>query len=319
MIERRLTMIEKGTVYPPYPFRFPEEVKEAMVGAVDMHCHAGPSLIPRRIDGVDAALQAAEAGLAAVLIKDHHVPTARDVMYIREYLLKDKIPVDLFGGIALNHSVGGLNPHAVEASLHFGARIVYLPTVSTRSHRDHHLKAVAGAHFPATVKPLLEAEPIDILDEAGKLPPVLGLIMEQVRDADVIFSTGHLSAREILVVLRQARNMGMKRLVVNHPTFVIEATEAEIIEFTRLGAMIEFSAGMTDPRSKFFHIDFAELARLVRKIGLSNVTIASDLGQHDTPPFVEGLMVVADGLLASGMSMEELSLLFKENPRRLLY
>ena len=83
--------------------------------------------------------------------------------------------------------------------------------------------------------------------------------------------------------------------------------------------MIEFSAGMTDPRSKFFHIDFAGLARLIRLIGLPRVTIASDLGQHDTPPFVEGLMVVADGLLGSGMSKAELSLLFKENPKKLLY
>jgi len=312
-------MTEHCKPHAPYEFQFPEEAKASMRGAVDMHCHAGPSLIPRRIDGVDAAMQAAEAGLAAVLIKDHHVPTARDVMYIKKYVLKDTVPVDLFGGIALNHSVGGLNPHAVEAALHFGARIVYLPTVSSRSHRDHHRKAIASAHFPATVKPLLEAEPIDLLDEAGNLPPVLTLIMEQVRDADAILSTGHLSVGEILAVLRQARDMGLKRVVVNHPTFITEASEAEIREFVGLGAMIEFSACMTDPRSKFFYIPFAELSRLIRWIGLPSASIASDLGQHDTPPFVEGLMVVADGLLGAGMNMKELSILFKENPMRLLY
>jgi hypothetical protein len=302
-----------------YEFQFPEEVRSLMQGAVDLHCHAGPSLIPRRIDGVDAAMQAAEAGLSAVLIKDHHVSTARDVLYINKYVLEGRVPVKLFGGIALNHSVGGLNPHAVEAALHFKARIVYLPTVSSRSHKEHHEKAVRGAHFPATVKKLLEAEPIYLLDENGKLPPSLKLILEQVRDADAILSTGHLSVREILAVLGLARDMGLKRVVVNHPTFITEASDADMVELASRGAIIEFSACMTDPRAKFYFISFEELCRLVRLIGVQSASIGSDLGQHDTPPFVEGMMVVADGLMGAGMTKEELALLFRENPKKLLY
>lgn len=302
-----------------YEFRFPDEIRSLMQGAVDLHCHAGPSLIPRRIDGVDAAIQAAEVGLSAVLIKDHHVSTARDVYYINKYLQKDHVPVTLFGGIALNHSVGGLNPHAVEAALHFDARIVYLPTVSSRSHKEHHEKAVAGAHFPATVKKLLDAEPIYLLDENGKLPPTLKPILEQVRDAEAILSTGHLSVREIRAVLDLARDMGLKRVVVNHPTFITGASDADMVEFAAKGAMIEFSACMSDPRAKFYFISFEELCRLVRLIGVQSTSIGSDLGQHDTPPFVEGMMVVADGLMGAGMVREELALLFRENPKKLLY
>ena len=66
----------------------------------------------------------------------------------------------------------------------------------------------------------------------------------------------------------------------------------------------------------------AELCRnqgLRRLIGIESVTIASDLGQHDTPPFVEGMMVVADGLLETGMTREELRMLFKENPSAMVY
>jgi hypothetical protein len=302
-----------------YQFRFPDESRSILMDAVDLHCHAGPSMIPRRIDGVDAAMQAAEAGFSAVLIKDHHFPTAREALYINQYILKDRLPVKLFGGIALNQSVGGLNPHAVEAALHFQARIVYLPTVSSRSHKEHHEKPVAGTHFPATVKKLLETEPIYLLDESGKLPPPLKLIFEQIRDADAILSTGHLSVQEILAVLDLAKDMGLKRVMVNHPTFITEASDSDMLAFAARGAIIEFSACMTDPRSKYHFIGFEELCRLVRLVGSRSASIGSDLGQHDTPPFVEGMRVVADGLMGVGMRQEELALLFRENPKKLLY
>lgn len=302
-----------------FQLKFPDEVKSVMKGALDLHCHPGPSLIPRRIDVVEAAKQAAKAGLAAVLVKDHHLPTVRDVYYAKKYALPKNLKVDLIGGIALNHSVGGLNPYAVEAALHFGARIVYLPTVSSRSHQEHHQKEVRGAHFPATEKPLLKAEPIFLLNDKGQLPKELALIMGQVRDADAILSTGHLSVPEIKAVLNMAKDMGIRRLVVNHPTFIIEANDREIVEFVQKGAMIEFSACMSDPRSKFYSIPPEELYRLIQLIGIHSVSIGSDLGQHDTPPFVEGLMVVADSLFEAGMKKKEVRRLFRENPAKLLY
>lgn len=313
-------MGNKGLKDEPFDFKFPDEVKILMQGALDLHCHAGPSLIPRRIDAVTAARQAAEAGLSAVLVKDHHLPTVRDVHYAKEYVLKkENLKVDLMGGIALNHTIGGLNPYAVEMALFFGAKIVYLPTVSSRSHHEHHKKEVAGAHFPATQKKLLEAEPIYLLDDRGQLPPKLSLILEQVRDANVILSMGHLSVPEIFAVLALAKEMGIHRIIIHHPTFIIEAKDSEIVDFAHKGAMIEFSACMSDPRCKFYFIPPEELHRLIKLIGLKSVFIGSDLGQHDTPPFVEGLMVVADGLLGVGMKIEELRMLFKENPSKLVH
>lgn len=313
-------MDNKGLRDKPFDFKFPDEVRLLMQGALDLHCHAGPSLVPRRIDAVTAARQASEAGLSAVLVKDHHLPTVRDVHYAKEYVLKkENLKVDLMGGIALNHTIGGLNPYAVEMALFFGAKIVYLPTVSSRGHHEHHKKEVAGAHFPATAKKFLESDPIYLLDAHSKLPAELSLIMEQVRDADVILTMGHLSVPEISAVLDLARDMGLRRLVVHHPKFIIEAKDNEIVDFAHKGAMIEFSACMSDPRCKFYFIPPEELHRLIKLIGLKSVFIGSDLGQHDTPPFVEGLMVVADGLLGVGMKIEGLRMLFKENPSKLVH
>ncbi|WP_413770358.1 DUF6282 family protein, partial [Vibrio vulnificus] len=38
-----------------------------MRGAIDLHCHSGPSVMPRYCDHVEAMREASEAGLRAVL------------------------------------------------------------------------------------------------------------------------------------------------------------------------------------------------------------------------------------------------------------
>ena len=83
--------------------------------------------------------------------------------------------------------------------------------------------------------------------------------------------------------------------------------------------MIEFSACMSDSRTKYYILSPEELHRLVRLIGLNSVMIGSDCGHPSTPQsFPQCLMVVADGLLGVGMNMEELKMLFKENPSKMV-
>ncbi|MGD0917768.1 MAG: DUF6282 family protein [Thermodesulfobacteriota bacterium] len=306
------------TEYQQSNLKFIDEVNLLMQGTLDLHVHAGPSLIPRRLDPVEAAKQAAEAGLKAILVKDHHWPLVREVYFIKKYVFQNGIDVDILSGVALNRSIGGINPHAVEAALDFGARMVWLPTISSRNHIEYHKKKL-GISFPSTEKHLLEEKPIYLLDNKGNLPDELNVIMEQVRDADAVLSMGHVSVPEIFAVLDRARDMGLRRLVVNHPTFIIQATDNDIMEFVEKGAFIEFSACMTDRRSKFYFIPAIELKRLLLVGGLDSVFIGSDLGQHDTPPPVEGLMVVADALLAEGMKMGELRHIFQDNPQKIVY
>lgn len=311
-------MASPEIVFPPLKLERPEEAHRLLEGGVDLHVHAGPSLIPRRLDAAEAALQGAAAGLKAVLVKDHHLPTARDVQYVRKYALAADCHTEIYGAIALNHTVGGLNPYAVETSLAFGAKIVYLPTISSRAHHEHHQKSTVGVHFPATSKKLLEAESIYLLDQDAQLPPVLELILEIVRDAGAILSLGHVSVKESLAVLGLAQRVDLKKIVVQHPTFIINANDAEMLHFVRLGARVEFSASMSDPRSKFYYIPIPELARLIRLLGVSNCFLGSDLGQHDTPPFIEGLMTVIDGLLGQGFAPAEIRSLFNETATGLL-
>ena len=48
-----------------------ELIEKLLVGAVDLHCHSGPSVMPRSIDHIEVAKEASAVGMKAVLYKDH--------------------------------------------------------------------------------------------------------------------------------------------------------------------------------------------------------------------------------------------------------
>src|SRR2546425_3665237 len=111
-----------------------------MQGVIDIHLHAAPCLLNRPFDEVEIAQQAQEAGYAALVLKSIFVPNADRIDIVRK--LVPNFP--LFGGIVLNHTVGGINPEAVAAAIGFGAKVVWLPTV----HAANHIKYFGVARYP---------------------------------------------------------------------------------------------------------------------------------------------------------------------------
>ena len=114
--------------------------RDILNGFVDMHVHAGPSIAVRKVDAAEMLFQAEEAGYKAFLVKDHYFPTMMGAKMVTEHLAKNGCQV--FGGIALNKSVGMFNLHAVDAACQLGAKTVYMPTVSARNHVVGH----SGSH-----------------------------------------------------------------------------------------------------------------------------------------------------------------------------
>ena len=95
-----------------------------MVGACDLHIHAGPDIAPCQHDLLEVVQKASDAGMRAHGIKDHNTTTADRVA-----LAKTVVPdcITLIGGIVLNYAVGGFNLEAVDKPLNLGARIVCMP------------------------------------------------------------------------------------------------------------------------------------------------------------------------------------------------
>ncbi|MEN3379742.1 MAG: hypothetical protein V7604_5097, partial [Hyphomicrobiales bacterium] len=48
-----------------------QQIKDLLRGTIDPHIHSGPSIAPRGLDHIELLKEAADAGMAAVVTKDH--------------------------------------------------------------------------------------------------------------------------------------------------------------------------------------------------------------------------------------------------------
>jgi hypothetical protein len=174
---------------------------EWAVGMTDLHTHASPSLLPRH--GDDRATVAAEraVGFTTVVLKAHEGSTVE-----RAAATDDGV----YGGIVLNSPVGGANPDAVEVAARLGGRVVWMPTVSARTHK-------AGAASPElSVHRGFELSPVDVIND-GQLLPQWYDVLDAIARHDLLLASGHLSADETVILFTEARRRGVQRLMVNHP------------------------------------------------------------------------------------------------------
>lgn len=101
------------------------EAKELLRGGYDLHAHSFPSHVSRSVDDFELLEQAAGAGMAGVMIKNHYESTAARAALMNK---RSGLPVRAYGGLVLNWPAGGINPYAVESALKLGAGFIWLPT-----------------------------------------------------------------------------------------------------------------------------------------------------------------------------------------------
>jgi hypothetical protein len=288
--------------------------EQLLDGAVDLHVHPAPSPYPRRFGPVGAAEHAAATGMRAMALKSHHHCTAMDVAAVRA---DDCMPggVELFGGIVLNSQVGGFNPDAVNLSLAMGGKIVWLPTISSPAHIEH--AAHGSIKFPTSTVTITPEPPIDIW-AGDEIAPAVREVLAMVAEADAVLASGHLPAESILAAFELAHELGVRRLLVNHPNFIVEASRAQVARMVELGAYVEHATCMYDEESRFKSFDLPELVGWIKDVGPDRTTLASDLGQTENPLPAESLVRIVDALHAEGFSDAELRRMVSENPARLV-
>jgi hypothetical protein len=293
-----------------------DRVVRVLEGAVDLHVHPAPSPLPRRIDAREAGALAGEAGFEAIVVKSHHHSTVMDVLALGEPGGNGS-GARVYGGIALNSAVGGLNPHAVDLALKMGGRIVWFPTIASPQHIAHH-RAHPDLKFPKLAVQLQPEEPIDVLDGNGQLKPEVHRILESIAEADAILASGHMAPASITAVFEAAREKGVRRMLVNHPNFVIEASYDDARHWVGLGAVIEHSLCMYDDESAFYHWDLETLLKWIEAVGAEHSTLGSDLGQMANPLPTESFRKIVSGLLDRGMPERDVRRMVADNPRQLL-
>lgn len=294
------------------------EVAALLQGAVDLHVHPSPSPFPRRLPIAEAAWQAHEAGFRAILTKSHHHSMVTDIRAASEAL--GGLPIPVVSGVALNNYVGGLNPYAAELALAQGGRMVWFPTISSKAHICVHEEEGENLKFPTNNLGLRHTTEIGIVDADGALKPEVLDILEVIKTHDAIMSCGHLDPDQIDVLVAQAASMGIRRILVNHPNFVIQADPDRVRRWVAQGARIEHSICQYDDRSSFYQPDWGipTLLRFIEAAGIENTMLGSDLGQKNNPYPVEAYVRIVRGLLDAGLPADDVRRLINDNPADLL-
>lgn len=284
------------------------ESRRLLRGAIDLHMHTAPDVFPRSVTTYEAAVQARDAGMRAILVKSHTVDTAA-----RAELVSDLTDFPVYGGVALNYAQGGLNWHAVRESSWQGGREVWMPTLSARKFFEH------GREVPT----LFKRVPIDIesgivITENGELLEEVRRIVDLIGETGAILATGHVSPEEGLILLRYAHERGLTRLLVTHPhaDFVGWSVE-QMREAAALGAVMEMHyAFVTEAVDHPVRMD--ELMAVIREVGPEHCVLATDGGQKTNPPPVEMLRLFMAGAIEADFSEDEIRMMNSATPARLL-
>lgn len=286
------------------------------MGMIDLHVHAGPSVMPRALDGAEMLKESMAAGYSAFVIKDHYFPTMMSAQIVERHLGNGTCKV--FGGLALNNSVGGVNVKAVDAACAMGARLIWMPTVSALRHKQMHQGH--GLAFPGSKGMTVEEKTIYYLDDQGRLRPEVLEVLDYLKDRpQVILATGHGSREEVDALIREAARLGIRRILVNHPHYMIGATLEDMAAWSKLGAFIELNATVFVPDSKFCTNDVAQCAEIMAAVGLDKIVLDSDYGQDKNGSPVEGMQRFIALLRAKcGVTERDIKTITETNPAWLL-
>jgi len=286
-------------------------VDALMQGAVDLHVHSGPSIMDRQVDHMQAVEQAAEAGMRGILFKDHHYSVAPVIPMMERVL--GHLGVSMFGGLVLNNTSGGFNPYVVDSELNHGGKMIWMPTAQSANHiRSSFRKSRLAMNVQLKAPKLLT-----VLDDSGQVTDPVKEILDSIAKFDAVLSSGHLHVWEIWKLFEEAKTRGVKNLIVNHPMYGLHFTYDDIREIAEFGALIEQSACLyIDSRFNVFEPEL--LVEHIRAAGVENSSIGSDLGQVDNPTPVEGMRQAIKLCLASGLTEDEVRLLVRDNPSKLV-
>ena len=285
---------------------------ELLKGAIDMHAHTHPALFRRPIDDLDLAGHATDYGMRGFVLKDHDSATTGRAYHV----CKTYPELECAGAVVLNRSVGGINPYVVQAALHYGAKVVWMPS----NHSKWHAEYFDMPDYPQLGRPKkqLPGDGVTVFDEAGQLKPEALEILDLVAEADACVATGHLSLDETRALLSAAKARGIEKFVVTHANWALTKYDLDVQrELIANGAYLEYVA-VSCVSPIFYEQNPTELASWIEALGGERLILSSDLGQASAAPHPEGMRMLLTSLLDVGADYDALELMTKVNPASLL-
>ncbi|MDP6048191.1 MAG: DUF6282 family protein [Candidatus Bathyarchaeota archaeon] len=319
-----------------------EKSKELLKGAIDIHLHAGPHIFssPRRVDPFQAAIEARDAGMQAIVYMD-----VFEMSNGTAWLVNRQIPdFQTYGGLILNTVYGGMNPRAVKTALYYGdgAKYVSFGAHSTYFQAAREGRVVDGEYVPLSklypefkkeldmcIEIPLEKKPGENLDE------ILRLIAAKPH---VYMITGHTSVDESIRLVDLAEEYGIEKVIVSSAV-VKEATMDELQYITEKNAFIEYTLAAythttTIPKTHYYvEREYASIdegmsgevsggvkhvAEQIEELGAQHCILSTDFGVYTLPTPLEGLREFIACLMDFGITNDDLTKMVKTNPEKLL-
>ena len=277
-----------------------DAASRSLAGAIDIHVHSAPDNTPRSVDAIDAAKLARAAGMRAIVLKNHYDPTGG----LADIVRKEVPGIEVFGGIDLNLTVGGMNPAAVEHMTQVSGgwgRMVWMSTFDAENQ----------------VRYSKENRPFVATSRNGELLPEVKQVIGVIAKHNLVLATGHVSPDEGLMLLREGKRQGVQRMVVTHAMNAPVLMDLPRMQAaTKEGAFIEFVAGSLTTPDAGARMD--RYAQAIRAIGPEFCILSSDLGQRGNALPPDGFAAFFAALRARGLSEQEVDRMSKQNPAKLL-
>ena len=269
-------------------------------GVVDIHAHCDPDSVARSIDALTLTRLMALKGFSGVVLKNHYEPTAG-----LAWLASQQAPgLAVFGGVALNRPVGGINAAAVERmTLMKGGRgkVVWMPTFDAENQ----------------VKYSKENRPFVSISKNGVLLPEVLEVLAVLAKNDLVLATGHSTSAEIRLLIEAAKARGVKRIVVTHPIIAPVLMNVEQMKWAASqGAYLEFVSNAIIGTAT--NMTAKQFVAAIRSVGVDHSILSSDLGQAANPIHTEGWLELFRVLEREGLSAAQISRMAKTNPAALL-
>ena len=268
----------------------------ALAGVIDFHVHSGPDSRPRSVSDLEIARIAKRAGMRGLVFKNHFTMTAD-----RAWLAMQEVDgIEIFGGVALNHAVGGLNAEAVRQLAAFSGgrgKVVWLPTFDAEFW-------MTRAGDPGEFVPVMRG---------GAPDPALGEIFDLIAEHNLVLAMGHSSPEEVLALIPEARRRGVEHILITHGLGQ-QPSRDQIVEMVRQGAIIEL-VWLAVHNGEF---RLAEYTAAITEFGARHFLLSSDFGQENNPLHTDGLTAFIAGLRQEGISDTDIDLMIRRNPARLL-
>lgn len=293
-------------VFPP-----PPPAVSPIEGLIDFHTHCAPDAFGRAVDDDESAQAYMTRKAEAIVLKNHVALTADRAWLVR----KHNPGVKAFGGVCLNGPAGGINPEAVQWMWRMQGgygRVVWLPTFDADNHVKHFKDAPEG---------------IKVVGPDGKALPAVREVAKICAQQKLVLCTGHASPTEVLAIIEAARDAGCDRVVVTHAEFeVVNMTAEQMKKAAGMGAKLEIDAlgVLMGPNAHlpfmrhWRNVSYKESASHIKEVGAQNFVLGTDLGQTGNPSQPDGYQMLVAGLMAEGITKDQITTMGREVPGKLL-